>query len=111
MPWPHCSPAGPHSPTAKICTNQKSRYLLKIITWKKRLLLTATFLALLATNILTLTSTAFNAALSGLMGAALGVRTVSSTMQSKIAFQDTTVKKHKATALKRKAATIHLLNG
>jgi hypothetical protein len=76
-----------------------------MITWSKRLLLTASFLALITTNILTLTNTAFNAALSGLMSTALGVRTVSSMMQSKIASQDKAVKKHKATTLKRKAAT------
>ena len=76
-----------------------------MFTWTKRLLLTASFLALLTTNILTLTNTAFNAALSGLVGAALGVRTVSSMMQSKLASQDKAIKKHKATALKRKAAT------
>ncbi len=39
------------------------------------------------------------------MGTALGIRTVSSTLQSKIARQDKVIKKHKATALKRKAAT------
>jgi hypothetical protein len=78
---------------------------LKIITWTKRLILTLAFLALIATNILTLTSTAFNAALSGLVGTALGIRTVSSMMQSKLASQDKAIKKHKATALKRKAAT------
>jgi len=76
-----------------------------MFTWTKRLLLTASFLALLTTNILTLTSTAFNTALSGLVGTALGVRTVSSMMQSKLASQDKAIKKHKATALKRKAAT------
>jgi hypothetical protein len=76
---------------------------LKIITWTKRLTITLSFLALIATNILT--STAFNAALSGLMGTALGVRAVTSMMQSKIASQDKAIKKHKATALKRKAAT------
>ncbi len=76
-----------------------------MITWTKRLILTAGFLALITTNILTLTNTAFNAAISGLMGTALGIRTVSSMMQSKIASQDKAIKKHKATALKRKAAT------
>jgi hypothetical protein len=75
-----------------------------MITWTKRQLLTASFLALITTNILTLTSTAFNAAVSGLMGTALGIRTVSSMMQSKIANQDRAIKKHKATTLKRKAA-------
>ena len=49
------------------------------------MIITLTFLALIATNILTLTNTAFNAALSGLMGTALDVRTVSSIMQSKLA--------------------------
>ena len=37
-----------------------------MITWTKRLILTASFMALITTNILTLTSTAFNAAASGL---------------------------------------------
>jgi hypothetical protein len=78
---------------------------LKIITWTKRLILTATFLALIATNILSLTHSAFNAALSGLVATALGIRTVSSLMQSKLATQDNAIKKHKATANKRKAAT------
>jgi hypothetical protein len=76
-----------------------------MLTWTKRLLLTASFLALITTNILALTSTAFNAAVSGLMGTALGIRTVSSMMQSKITSQDKAIKKHKATTLKRKAAT------
>ena len=70
-----------------------------MITGINRPLLTLTFLALITTNILTLTSTAFNAALSGLMGTALGVRTVSSLMQAKIASQG------KTNNLKRKAAT------
>jgi hypothetical protein len=78
-----------------------------MLTWTKRLLLTASFLALITTNILTLTSTAFNAALSGLMGTALGIRTVSSMMHSKLASQGKALKKHKATTLKRKAATRH----
>ena len=77
----------------------------KIFIWTKRLILTATFLALIATNILTLTHSAFNAAVSGLMGTALGIRTVSSMMQSKLTSQDKALKKHKATAIKRKAAT------
>jgi hypothetical protein len=38
-----------------------------MMIWIKRLIITATFLALIATNILTLTHTAFNAALSGLL--------------------------------------------
>jgi len=39
------------------------------------------------------------------MGTALGVRTVTSMMQSKIASKDKAIKKHKATVIKRKAAT------
>jgi hypothetical protein len=76
-----------------------------MLIWTKRLLLTASFLALITTNILTLTSTAFSAALSGLMGTALGIRTVSSIMQSKIASQDKAIKKQAAVQAKRKAAT------
>ena len=76
-----------------------------MITWIKRLLLTACFLALIITNILTLTNAAFNAAVSGVMGTVLGIRTVSSALQSKIASQNMAIKKHKAATLKRKAAT------
>ena len=39
------------------------------------------------------------------MATALDVRTVSSMMQSTIASQDKAIKKHKTTAIKRKAAT------
>jgi len=78
---------------------------LKIISWTKRLLFSLTFLALITTNILTLTSTAFNAALSGLMGTALGIRTVSGMMQTKLTARDKAIKKHQSTALKSKAAT------
>jgi hypothetical protein len=76
-----------------------------MITWTKRLILTASFLALIITNILTLTSTAFNAAVSGLMGTAMGIRTVSSAMQTKIASQDKVIKKQKTVTANRKAAT------
>ena len=76
-----------------------------MLTWTKRLLFTASFLALITTNILTLTSTAFNAAVSGLIGTALGIRTVSSAMQTKIASQDKVIKKQKTVTANRKAAT------
>ena len=69
---------------------------LTMITWTKRLLLTCAILGLLATNILTLTSAAFNAALSGFMSTALGVATVNEVLQSKIAKQDQAIKKRKA---------------
>jgi hypothetical protein len=76
-----------------------------MITWTKRLLLTVSFLALITANILTLTSTAFNAAVSGLMGTALGIRTVSSMMQTKLTTQDKAIKKQTAVQANRKAAT------
>lgn len=76
-----------------------------MLIWIKRLFLTATFLVLVASNLLTLTSTTFNAAMSGLLGSALGVRTVSGMLQSKLAVRDNAIRKHKASALKRKAAT------
>jgi hypothetical protein len=76
-----------------------------MLTWTKRLFLTASFLALITTNILTLTSTAFNAAVSGLMGTALGIRTVSSMMQTKLTSQDRAIKKQAAVQANRKAAT------
>ena len=77
----------------------------RMISWTKCLILTASFLVLIATNILTLTHSAFNTALSGLMSTALGVRTVSSMMQTKIASKDTAIKKQAAVQAKRKAAT------
>ena len=76
-----------------------------MITWTNRLLLTASFLALITTNILTLTNTAFNAALSGLMGTALGIRTVSSMLQTRLASQYRAIKQHAAVQANRKAAT------
>ena len=57
-----------------------------MITWTKRLLLTCTILGLLATNVLALTSTAFNAALSGFMSTALGVATVTDALNNMVAF-------------------------
>ena len=51
--------------------NDEVTYVNKLITWTKRLILTSAFLVLIATNVLTLTHTAFNAAVSGLMSTAL----------------------------------------
>ncbi len=65
-----------------------------MLTWIKRLIITVSFLALIATNILTLTNLAFNAAVSGLMGTALGIQTVAGTL----------TKKNKAASIKRKVA-------
>ena len=71
---------------------------MKIMTWTKRIILTVSFLALIATNLLTLTHTAFNAAVSGLMSTAFGIQTVSSVLQGQI---DT----HKTKMAARKKAT------
>ena len=71
-----------------------------MITWTKRLLLTCTILGLLASNVLTLTSAAFNAAVSGFMTTALGVATVTDALQSKIAKQEKAFKKRKAVTRK-----------
>jgi len=58
------------------------------------MIITVSFLALIAANILTLTNLAFNAAVSGLMSTALEVQTVASTL----------TKKNKAASIKRKVA-------
>ena len=76
-----------------------------MLTWIKRLLLTATILSLIATNVLTLTHTAFNTAISGMMGTYLGIRTVSAALQTSLASKDATIRKQKANAVKRQAAT------
>jgi hypothetical protein len=57
----------------------------KLLAWLKRLLIALLYLALLATNILTLTHTAFNATLSGLLATVLGVQTVSNVLRNKVA--------------------------
>jgi hypothetical protein len=77
---------------------------MKLITWTKRLVLTCTILALLASNVLTLTSTAFNAALSGLITGALGVRTVTQSMTSRLEARDRKISRQQAVAKQRKRA-------
>ncbi len=52
--------------------------------WLFRLIRVCIILALIAVNVLTLTSTAVNAFLSGAVAAALGIQTVSARMQSKL---------------------------
>ena len=68
---------------------------MKILTWPKRLMLTASFLPLIATNILTLTSAAFNAAVSGLMGTAFGIQTVSDVLRGNVDARNKTIKNRK----------------
>ena len=50
------------------------------------------FLALITSNILTVTSTAFSAALTGLVAAAIGVKTVTSKLHTKVASQKKSVR-------------------
>ncbi len=75
-----------------------------MLTWIRRLSLTGLFLALITTNVLTLTSVAFNAALSGVMGTALGIRTVADVMSQRLSARDTVIRQQKAVAVKRKTA-------
>ena len=72
---------------------------------RRVLLLACLFAGLMASNLLTLTSTAFNSALSGLAGTYLGVRTVSGALQAQLAARDSAIARHKAAAAQRKVAT------
>jgi hypothetical protein len=76
-----------------------------MLSWTKRLLLTGAIVGLLASNILTLTNAAFNAALSGALATATGVRTVSGLLQAKIASQQKTITRQASREVRRKAAT------
>lgn len=75
-----------------------------MLTWLRHLLLTGLLLSLIATNILTLTSAAFNTVLSGLMGSALGIQTVAELMNRRLAGKDKAIKQHQASAAKRSVA-------
>ena len=70
----------------------------------KNLFLCFMFLGLVGANVLTLTSAAFNTAISGLLATSLGVKTVSGLLQSKIASQDLALKNHKAQLASKKQA-------
>jgi hypothetical protein len=74
---------------------------MKIFTWTKRLVLTLSFMALIATNVLTLTSTVFNATLSSLMSATFGVQTVSDSLRGKLDAKNKTIKKHNTALAKQ----------
>lgn len=76
-----------------------------MLTWIKRLVLTTVLLGLIASNLLTLTHSAFNAALSGLASAYLGVRTVTGALQGSLAAKDATIKKQKEASARQKKAT------
>lgn len=63
-----------------------------------------TILVLLGSNILLLTNTAFNAAISTALATTLGVRTVSSALSAKLAGSERQARALKNTQLKRNAA-------
>ena len=79
--------------------------MIHAITWTKRLAVTASFCALILTNILTLTNAAFNTALSGLLSTKLGIQTVSDTLHRKIDAKDKALRKNAAAHARNKAAT------
>ena len=63
-----------------------------LIKWLRRLFITAIILVLLITNVLSLTSTVFNATLTGLMATAMGVKTVTSKLHAQVANQKSAVR-------------------
>ncbi|EED34862.1 conserved hypothetical protein [Luminiphilus syltensis NOR5-1B] len=75
-----------------------------MLTWTRRLFLTGVILSLLITNLLTLTSVAFNAALSGVISTAAGVQTVADVMSQRLTGKDKVIKQQKSAAVKRTAA-------
>jgi hypothetical protein len=74
------------------------------MTWTRRLIFTMTLLGLLASNVLTLTSTAFNAALSGAMSTALGIQTVADLMSQRIASKERALLQAQTKLTNKKAA-------
>ena len=75
----------------------------KLLTWLKRLIITLLFLALLAINVLSLTHTAFNATLSGILATALGLQTVSSVLGNKVATHRKAIQAKKLAINKQRA--------
>ncbi len=79
--------------------------MLRAVNTIRRLGLALLFMALIVTNVLTLTSSAFNAALSGLLSSAFGVHTVFDRMSGSIKARDAKISRQRAAGIKRKAAT------
>jgi hypothetical protein len=69
-------------------------------TWLWRLTILLAFTASIASNVLTLTSAAFNTAISGALSAALGVQTVTGALNQRIAQQNKQMLQRKAVARK-----------
>jgi hypothetical protein len=70
----------------------------------RRLAASGVIVCLLAGNVLTLTSTAFNAALSGLLATTLGVRTVSAVLQERLDARDRTLRRQADDLARQRAA-------
>ncbi len=68
--------------------------------WLRRIAITLTFVGLVACNVLTLTSAAFNTAISTALTTALGIQTVTGAMQTRLARQDKLAKQRKVVARK-----------
>lgn len=71
----------------------------------RKMVLPTVLVALLASNLLTLTSSAFNAALSGALATAFGVRTVTGALGAQLQSREAALARSRAAALQRKAAT------
>jgi hypothetical protein len=63
-----------------------------MLKWLRRFILLMMLLTLLIANVLTITSTAFNAALTGLVATAIGVKTVTSKLHAQVASQKSSVR-------------------
>jgi hypothetical protein len=70
----------------------------------RRITVLGLLLSLLASNVLTLTSFGFNAALSGVLAGTLGVRTVTDTLSQRLRSTETRLAKASATQRQRQAA-------
>lgn len=82
-----------------------------MFTWFRRFILLIMFLGLLATNVLTLTSTAFNAALTGLVATTVGIKSVTSKLHAQVAYQKSSVRNmgRKLTARTKRIAAYSIL--
>ncbi len=73
-----------------------------MFNWFRRIFLTATLLTLLITNVLTLSSTGFNALLSGAIATVTGIQSVSSRLQSRLKQQTAMTTQLQATLQRQK---------
>ncbi len=79
-------------------------HIMKLITHTRRAFTALAFLGLLTSNVLTLTNSAFNAALSGLMGTAFGISTVADAMNTRLTKKNTQIASQQAAIKTQKKA-------